>query len=627
MILVVSMLLAAAAAADLHHVQGAHRDANAPSLVYQQPKAQIRQNLGQVSQQASNFNFQQDQQNLGHVSSQKSGFSIQVQDSPSHGQVSSQSNDFSFQAQIQQQPEQLQNQQQGIELTSTQSTIFQSQPQQQQQQQQQQPQQQQQQQRVDAPSQLYQKAQNNQVSNGVFFRVEGSQEVGQSQQSVDSFDDQIFDIQVSTDDQQSNQNVFSFNNDDENSLNNQFDFQSQNSQFLDPTEVDAPVQSQQIFRGDIQQSTFPVIQTQQVQQQVINPQDNVQTLEQTYSTPQSFQRQDQFVFTQNVQEQNTAQVLPQPLQPNNQQFVNIPQTLPQPLQPVSQQDSGNSVSASYQQPQAQNQFVSTNTQTRPQVNPPPSFNRPQVSPKPVGQQPQAPPQRPQVQPQPIEVLPQPQPGISIKPFERPSSLRPLPRPQTKIDTTKCGAGLLVDIDGNCVEPQISRNIFLYAAPEKQRSLRKRPVAPKPKLEYNIVFVRNPDDDEDSEPIVVPPPQQKTLVYVLNEKSEAEELGLIETPSHPKLKPEVYFVNYGQGENPELPGGIDLQSALREMVLEGTVIEDFSGSPFEGQQISQVFDDVQETSGLVDVQTQTTVVDSSEGLSGYDYSQQNPSIGG
>ena len=60
--------------------------------------------------------------------------------------------------------------------------------------------------------------------------------------------------------------------------------------------------------------------------------------------------------------------------------------------------------------------------------------------------------------------------------------------------------------------------------------------------------------------MVPPPQQKTLVYVLNKKSEAQDQGLIEVPFTPQ-QPEVYYVNYAEGENPSLPGGIDLQTAL------------------------------------------------------------------
>ena len=153
--------------------------------------------------------------------------------------------------------------------------------------------------------------------------------------------------------------------------------------------------------------------------------------------------------------------------------------------------------------------------------------------------------------------------------------RPLPRPQTgsprRIDSSHCGPGLLADIYGDCVTPEVTRNIFLYAAPLRQRKIKTSIQVPKPKLEYNIVFVRNPEEEDSSAPVIVPPPQRKTLVYVLNKKTKNQELGIVESPSHPPLQPEVFFVNYEDGENPELPGGIDLRTALEEMVLEGTVI--------------------------------------------------------
>ncbi|KAF2358473.1 protein of unknown function DUF243 [Trinorchestia longiramus] len=166
------------------------------------------------------------------------------------------------------------------------------------------------------------------------------------------------------------------------------------------------------------------------------------------------------------------------------------------------------------------------------------------------------------------------------------ALTPLPRFEQelvsvtrdqKIEITRCEKGLLLDAKGDCVEPQVVRNVYLYAAPKQERKLRTLAAVPKPKIEYNIVFVRNPEKDDQLKPLVVPPPQQKTLVYVLNQKQDGEDQDLIEVPVHPKLEPEVYFVNYAENENPQLPGGIDLRTALQEMVLEGTVIEDTSDS--------------------------------------------------
>merc|ERR1712121_191771 len=102
---------------------------------------------------------------------------------------------------------------------------------------------------------------------------------------------------------------------------------------------------------------------------------------------------------------------------------------------------------------------------------------------------------------------------------------------------------------------------VYAAPEQPRAIPGPVEVPPPKVDYNIVFVRAPEGNAAQDPIIVPPPQQRTLVYVLSKKPEDGGQRVIEVPAGPASNPEVYFVNYGPGENPQLPGGVDLQSAL------------------------------------------------------------------
>ena len=129
------------------------------------------------------------------------------------------------------------------------------------------------------------------------------------------------------------------------------------------------------------------------------------------------------------------------------------------------------------------------------------------------------------------------------------------------ETVECAEGQVKHSDGSCVTPMISRNIFVFAAPKVKQPEMITPNVPMPKLNYNIVFVKTPENPGGVDPIVVPPPQEKTLVYVLSRKPEAPEQQVIEMPM--KLnKPEVYYVNYEDGENLQLPGAnIDLQSAL------------------------------------------------------------------
>lgn len=136
----------------------------------------------------------------------------------------------------------------------------------------------------------------------------------------------------------------------------------------------------------------------------------------------------------------------------------------------------------------------------------------------------------------------------------------------------CGEGEVQQVDGTCARPIVNRRIFLYAAPPAQQ-VRTAPAGPlpQPKVDYNLVFVRTPGRTGDAKPIVIPPPKQKTLVYVLNENEGEIAQEIIEVPSNP-TEPEVFYVNYDQGDNPELPGGIDLQEALARSAQQGEIID-------------------------------------------------------
>ncbi|KAF2358078.1 protein of unknown function DUF243 [Trinorchestia longiramus] len=146
----------------------------------------------------------------------------------------------------------------------------------------------------------------------------------------------------------------------------------------------------------------------------------------------------------------------------------------------------------------------------------------------------------------------------------------------------CAQDEVLQVDGSCARPLINKRIFVYAAPPSQKVETLAPRAlPQPKVDYNFVFVRTKQQVGGAKPIVVPPPQQKTLVYVLNEKSGALEQEIIEVPSTP-TEPEVYFVNYDQGDNPTLPGGIDLSEALAQSAQQGEVIDGISAGGDQDQ---------------------------------------------
>ncbi|XP_069156908.1 uncharacterized protein [Procambarus clarkii] len=140
----------------------------------------------------------------------------------------------------------------------------------------------------------------------------------------------------------------------------------------------------------------------------------------------------------------------------------------------------------------------------------------------------------------------------------------------------CGHGQIRHVDGSCVTPEVTRNLYLYSAPPVSPIVGPRPYIPLPRVEHNIVFIRTPETGTGPEPIVVPPPQQKHVVYVLNRRP-VQDQKVIHVPAPEQASPEVFFVNYGEGENPTLPTGEDLQSALSSAAQgSGNVIGGFGG---------------------------------------------------
>ncbi|XP_053627776.2 uncharacterized protein [Cherax quadricarinatus] len=124
----------------------------------------------------------------------------------------------------------------------------------------------------------------------------------------------------------------------------------------------------------------------------------------------------------------------------------------------------------------------------------------------------------------------------------------------------CGGGQIRHVDGSCITPQITKNLYVFTSPPVHRTIGPRPHIPPPRVEHNIIFIRTPEGGIGAEPIVVPPPQQKNIVYVLNKRTHQGQ-QVVHVPAPEQQTPQVYFVNYADGDNPTLPTGEDLQSAL------------------------------------------------------------------
>lgn len=152
---------------------------------------------------------------------------------------------------------------------------------------------------------------------------------------------------------------------------------------------------------------------------------------------------------------------------------------------------------------------------------------------------------------------------------------------------ECRYGLQLNHDGSCGKPVVTRNIFAFIAPDVDQAIAPPSSIPDPRVELNIVFVKAPSAQKIAEPLVVPPPQQKTLIYVLS-KNQVVDQEIIEVPSNEPSEPEVFFINYNPGENPTLPGGIDLETALSHASNQGAGSFLNTGSGYSAPQLESVF---------------------------------------
>nr|XP_027206530.1 uncharacterized protein LOC113800010 [Penaeus vannamei] len=177
-----------------------------------------------------------------------------------------------------------------------------------------------------------------------------------------------------------------------------------------------------------------------------------------------------------------------------------------------------------------------------------------------------------------------------------------------INQGSCGGGQVRHVDGRCVTPRVNRRVFLYDVPSNVQT--SGPVnIPEPRVETNVLLIRTPEGGLGPQPVVIPPPRQQHVVYVLNKQSSQDQ-RVIEVPSSGPSTPEVYFVNYADGENPTLPSGVDLQTALQSASQGtgqdvGSAISSGQSSSFSSSQSfdsgTQVFDSgssfVSQPSGL------------------------------
>lgn len=128
----------------------------------------------------------------------------------------------------------------------------------------------------------------------------------------------------------------------------------------------------------------------------------------------------------------------------------------------------------------------------------------------------------------------------------------------------CLEGQVPRADGSCVTPEVTRSVYVFGVPETPRpSTTPPPLQPTPRVHEHVLLIRAPERWSAGRPLVLPPPAHKSVVYVLRKELPDEEPQVFDAPVTPPAHPEVFFVDYKDGDNVSLPNGLDLQQALQD----------------------------------------------------------------
>ncbi|XP_045136953.1 uncharacterized protein LOC123519597 [Portunus trituberculatus] len=163
-------------------------------------------------------------------------------------------------------------------------------------------------------------------------------------------------------------------------------------------------------------------------------------------------------------------------------------------------------------------------------------------------------------------------------IQRPATVPRVPShgqgPTYPVLSGSCPQGQVVHADGSCVVPEVTRDLYVFSIPDMpRRPTRPPPTLPPPRVHEHVLFIRAPEGGHTAQPLLVPPPAQKSVVYILREDSPDEEPRVIQAPAPPPARPEVFFVNYEEGENPALHGGLDLQQVLQTVTSAPPALHD------------------------------------------------------
>ena len=179
------------------------------------------------------------------------------------------------------------------------------------------------------------------------------------------------------------------------------------------------------------------------------------------------------------------------------------------------------------------------------------------------------------------------PSYKSRPVYKSRGVRPNPNLSYRYAPSYCAPGQVRNANGQCITPSYYRNNIppaVYISSEEADTSGE---------DIGKIFVRLSNTFSNNQP------NQTPVIYLLKENGgrSSNEYGRGKTE-----RPKVFLINYNRGENINLPGGVDLRTALDSSVSVDDIVSGFGQAENSGNQIVEALPlDITQEQRMVAVQ--------------------------
>lgn len=164
---------------------------------------------------------------------------------------------------------------------------------------------------------------------------------------------------------------------------------------------------------------------------------------------------------------------------------------------------------------------------------------------------------------------------------------------------------------------VTKSVYVHEAPFEEPRIRIPKVlqVPKPRIRFNIIFVKTPETPVQKYSIIPQPQhQEKTLVYVLHRKLEdnrmmnEEKQPKMFTSNYKRIKPEVFFINYHSKNNKTMMGLETIPTIISDQQKNAKEIVDGGEQYSVSMNVQPTKDDTELSSDFLNDTTTNTLIE-------------------